>query len=142
MAKLMTEGAIIGDGFGRVAIHAASHAGRYFLGQDIPLIYWPVTSSTLLARFEVARVAEEDKLWHPVYSHPSHLFFPPMCLGQLLHLWAVTHHRIVAKHALIGVRESSLLALPCSGVALRAGQADCGMLLVTEGNRLGCDGKG
>jgi hypothetical protein len=140
MAKLMTEGAIIGDGFGRVAIHAASHAGRYFLGQDIPLIYWPVTSSALLARFEVARVAEEDKLRHLVYSHPSHFFFPPMCIRQLLHLWAVTHHRIMAKHALIGVRESSLLA--CTGVTLRAGQADCVMLLVTEGNRLWRDGEG
>jgi hypothetical protein len=142
MTQLMTEGAIIGDRFGRVAIHAISHAGGYFLRQDILLIYGPVASGALQARFNVGRVTEEDKLWHPVYSHPSHFFFPSMRLCQLLRLGTVAHHRIVTDHALISGREPSLI--PCCGasMALRAGQADGGMLLMAEGNRLWRDGEG
>jgi hypothetical protein len=63
MTELMTEGAVIGDPFGGVAIHTARHAGRDLLGQDIPLIYWPMATNALLAGSQVAGVTEEDKLW-------------------------------------------------------------------------------
>jgi hypothetical protein len=65
-----------------------------------------------------------------------------MCFCQFSYLETVTHHRIVANHAFIGARKSSLLALHCPSVTLRAGQADSGMLLVTEVDWLPRDGEG
>ena len=76
MPKLVTEGAVVGGFSGCVAIHAACHAGRYFLGQDVPLIDQPVAGSALLARFQVAGVTEEDKVRDLVYSHPFYSFSP------------------------------------------------------------------
>ena len=78
MPKLVTEGAIVGGFSGRVAIHTAGHAGGNFLGQDVPLIDEPVARGALFARFEVARVTEENEVRDPIYSHPFYSFSPPM----------------------------------------------------------------
>src|SRR5262249_31819877 len=78
MTELMTKGAIIGDSFGGVAVHTARHAGGYLLGQDIPLIYWPMATKALPAASQVAGMTEEDKLRHSVDSHPFHPFLPLM----------------------------------------------------------------
>ena len=142
MPKLVTAGAVVGGLSGRVAIHAARHAGRNFFGQDVPLIYWPVARGALFARFEVARVTEEDEVWDLVYSHPFDCFSTPMGFCQLLDLGTVAHHRVMANHAFISSRKPSLIPFGCAAMALRAGQADCGMLLMAEGDRLRSDGEG
>ena len=142
MAKLVTERAVVGGFSGRVAIHAVSHTGRYFFGQDIPLIHGPVAASTLFTCFQVARMTEEDKVRDPVYSHPFHFFSPPMGFCQFLDLGTVSHHRVMADHALLRVRQPRLRLPGGTSMALKAGQADCGMLLMAEGDRLWRDGKG
>jgi len=142
MAKLVTEGAVVRGLSGRVTIHTARHAGGNFFGQDVLLIDRPVTRDALLAHFQMARVTEEDKVRDPVYSHPFYSFSPPVGLCQFLDLRAVAHHCVMTNHALISVREPSLISLGCAGMALRTGQADCGMLLMAEGDRLRRDGEG
>jgi hypothetical protein len=142
MSKLVTEGAVVGRFSGRVAIHAASHAGGNFFGQNVPLINGPMARDALFARFEVAHVTEEDEVRDLVYSHPFDCFSTPMGFCQFFDFRTVAHHRVMANHALISARKPSLIPFGCAGMALRAGQAECGMPLMAEGDRLRRDGEG
>jgi hypothetical protein len=142
MPELVTEGAIAGGLSGRVAIHAANHAGGDFFGQDVTLIDGPVARCALFARFEVARVTEENKVWHLVNSHPFYFFSPPVRLCQLLDFATVDHRRVMANQALLGVRKPSLILFACARMALRTGQADRRMPLMAEGDGLRRDGEG
>jgi hypothetical protein len=136
MAELVTKRALTGGFSCHVAIHAGRHVCGYFFGQDVALVYRPVTGDALFSGLQVVRMTEENEVRNLVHAHPLHSSTPPMGFCQLFDLGAVGQNRVMANHTVLGVRQAGLIFFGGAGVALETGQAGRGVLLMAEGDRL------
>ena len=101
-----------------------------------------VAGLALQAALEVVGVTEEDEVGNVIDTDPVQLFTVAMDLGQLLDRGALRFDRLMAEHALIGLRQARPLLLFHGDMAVRTRQARADVLLVAERDGLRCDGHG
>jgi hypothetical protein len=139
VSKLVAQGTFSRNGLGNMAIHTTDHAGGHFLRQHFSLLHGTVAGGACQPGLQVAGMAEEDEIRHPIHAYPFHL--PALLLNfhELFYFGAVSLDCGVAGQALVGVRQPSLILFGGIDMAVQASHAEPHVLFVAEGDGLRCN---